>query len=64
MITLALGIIIGLLLNPMKQKVADKDWQLRILDKIMPQGKTTFIESKSFDEKFNEAKDIGDITNG
>ena len=57
MILLALGIIIGLLLNPIKIKVIEKTEEY----KEVPKGKTQFFESITPQEKFKQAKNITDL---
>ncbi len=57
-IYIALGIIIGLLLNPAKTKIVEKvveHW----FDN--PTGKTQFLESVTPQEKFKAAKNIDDL---
>ena len=59
MILLALGVIIGLLINPIRKKIEIKLNQDAFVG--VPQGKTQFFDSVSNKEKFNKAKDLGDL---
>ena len=59
MILFALGIIIGLLLNPIKTKIVEQIDDFR----EVPQGKTQFLESITPKEKWDKAKNINDILN-
>lgn len=55
---LVLGVIIGLLLNPAKQQVVKIVKHIKAPYKP---GHVQFLEPKTAQEKFKEAKDIGDL---
>lgn len=56
MLFLVLGIIIGLLLNPAKEKIVEK-----IETRTIFREKAQFVESVSGKEKFEKAEEINDL---
>lgn len=61
LIVLLLGVIIGLLLNPVKGKVVEK--AVLIKETKLPKAKTQFVEPISGKEKFEKANNISDLLN-
>lgn len=57
---LALGVIIGILVNPAKQKIVQIIEAER--SKVRP-GETQFIEPVSYKERFEKSKTIDDLLN-
>ena len=59
MIHLSLGIIIGILLNPSKEKIIKIIHEYK--EREENKGESKFFEPKDFNEKFKEAQSIEDL---